>query len=54
LAGVAVDAGGGGDVDDAAWFAVFDAEVWSGIADEFEGCGGVKREDRVPLLVSSL
>jgi hypothetical protein len=54
LAGVAVNARGRGDVDDAARFAVLDAEVRSGIADEFEGCGSVKSEDGVPLLVGGL
>lgn len=54
LARVAVDAGGGGDVDDAAGFAVCDAEVGGCFADEFEGCGVVEGEDVFPLLVGHL
>jgi len=49
LAGVAVGAGRGGDVDDAAWFAVFDAEVGRCLADEAEGRFAVDVEDCVPV-----
>lgn len=54
LAGVAVQAGGGGDVYDVPGGAVFDAEVGGCGADEFEGLGVVEGEDGVPLLISSL
>lgn len=54
LAGVAVYAGGRGDVDDAARFVVFDAEIGGGFADELEGGGAVESDDVVPLLVGHL
>ena len=54
LAGVAVQAGGRGDVDDVAGGAVFDAEVGGCGADEFEGLGVVQGEDGVPLFVCCL
>lgn len=54
LAGVAVEAGGGGDVDDVSGLAVFDAEVGGGVADELEGCGAVEGDDCFPLLVCGL
>lgn len=54
LAGIAVNAGGGGDVDDAAWLAVLDTEVWGGGANELEGSSAVEVDDRVPLLVGCL
>lgn len=54
LAGVAVDAGGGGDVDDAAGLAVSDAEEGGSFTDELEGRCIVEREDVVPLFVSHL
>lgn len=42
-------AGGGGDVDDAAWFAIFDAEVGRCLADEAEGRFAVDVEDCIPV-----
>ena len=54
LAGVAVDARGGGDVDDGAGLAVADAEVGGGGADEVEGGGAVEGDDGVPLGVGHL
>lgn len=54
LAGVAVQAGGRGDVDDVAGLAVFDAEVGRCGADELEGLGVVQGEDGVPLFVGCL
>ena len=54
LPGVTVDAGGGGDVDDVAWLAVFDAEVGCCCADELEGCCAVEADDSFPLLVRCL
>lgn len=54
LAGVARGAGCGGNVDDAAGGAVFEAEVGGGGADESEGGGVVEGENRVPLFVGHL
>lgn len=49
-----MNAGGRGNVDDAAWLAVLDTEVRSSCADELEGCRAVQRDDGVPLLVGDL
>lgn len=54
LARVAVDARGGGDVDDHARLTVLDAEVGSGGADQAERRGAVQADDGVPLLVGDL
>jgi hypothetical protein len=54
LAGVAVEAAGGGNVDDVSWFAILDAEVWCRSADQLEGCAAVEGDDCVPLLVGGL
>lgn len=54
LAGVAVEARSGRDVDDVSGLAVFDAEVGCCGADEFEGLGVVEGEDGVPLFVGCL
>ena len=54
LAGVAVQAGRRGDVDDVARFAVFDAEVGGCGADELERLRVVQGEDGVPLFVGCL
>lgn len=54
LTRVAVDAGGGGDVDDVAGLAVLDAEVGGGGADELEGGGVVDCQHGVPLFVGHL
>lgn len=49
-----MDARGGGDVDNAAWLAVFDTEVGGRSTNELEGCGAVQGNDGVPLLVGDL
>lgn len=54
LAGVAVQARGAGDVDDAPRLAVLDAEEGRGFAGELEGDGAVEGDDGVPLLVGHL
>lgn len=54
LAGVAVYARCGGDVDNAAGLAVGDAEVGRCFADEFEGCGVMQGYDVFPLFVGHL
>ncbi len=54
LACVAVYAGCRGDVDDAAWLAVGDAEVGGCFAYEFEGCSVMQGYDVLPLFVGHL
>ncbi len=54
LACVAVYAGCGGDVDDAAGVAVGDAKVGGCFADELEGCGVMQGYDVLPLFVGHL
>lgn len=54
LPGVAVQAGGRGDVDDVSGLVVLDAEVGGGGADELEGLRVVQGQDGVPLFVGCL
>lgn len=54
LACVAVEAGCGGDVDNGAWFAILDTEIWCGGSYKLEGLGVVESNDGVPLLVGRL
>lgn len=54
LAGIAMDSRGGGDVDDATWFAVLDTEVGSGGSNELERSCSVQGHDGIPLLVGRL
>lgn len=51
LPSIAVKAGRGGDVDDASRFAVFDAEVRGGGADQLEGGCSMERDYCIPLLI---
>ena len=49
-----MQARGGGDIDDGARFAVLDTKVWGSGTDELEGCGIVKGNDGIPLLIGCL
>lgn len=54
LTSISVHARGGRDVDDVPGLAVLDTEVWCSSTNDLEGCGCVKINNGVPLLVGHL